>query len=59
MKGVDCVGHAACTGKNRNTHGVLARTSEGKTRFGRPWLRWTDNITMYLRETSRRQRVRT
>ena len=43
-------GHVARTGQGRGVHRVLVGKPEGKRPFGRPRLRWEDNIKMDLRE---------
>ena len=37
-------------GKGRGVHRVLVEKPEGKSPFGRPGLRWEDNINMDLQE---------
>ena len=42
--------HVACMGERRFVCGVLVGKFEGKRPFGRPSLRWEDNIKMDLVE---------
>ena len=42
--------HVACMGERRGVYRVLVGKPEGKRPFGRPRLRWEDNIKMGLRE---------
>ena len=43
-------GHVARMGEGRGVHRVLVGKPEGKRPWGRPRLRWVDNIKMDLRE---------
>jgi len=43
-------GHVARMAEGRGVHRVLVGEPEGKRPFGRPGLRWEDNIKMDLRE---------
>ena len=43
-------GHVARMGERRDVYGVLGGKPEGKRPFGRPRLRWEDNIKMDLQE---------
>ena len=43
-------GHLARMGKGRGVYRVLMRKPEGKRPFGRPRVRWEDNIKMDLQE---------
>jgi len=43
-------GHVARMGQGRGVYGVLVGKPEGKRPFGRPRLRWEDNIKMNLQE---------
>ena len=43
-------GHVARMGESRGIYGVLVGKLEGKRLFGRPRLRWEDNIKMDLQE---------
>jgi hypothetical protein len=47
---VSWAGHVTHMGEMRNAYKILFGKSEGKRRFGRPRLRWEDNIRMDLRE---------
>jgi hypothetical protein len=42
------VGNVARKGETRNAYKVLVRNSEEKRPFGRPGLRWEDNIKIYF-----------
>jgi hypothetical protein len=43
-------GHVACMGEGRCAYRVLVGRPEGRRPFGRPMLRWEDNIKMNLQE---------
>jgi len=43
-------GHVERMGTRRSVYGVLVRKPVGKRPFGRPRLRWKDNIKMDLQE---------
>jgi len=43
-------GHVALMGERRGVFRVLVGKPEGKRPFGRPRLRWEDNIKIYLQE---------
>jgi len=43
-------GHVALIGEGRSEYGLLVGKPEGKRPFGRPRLRWEDNIKMDLQE---------
>ena len=45
-----CVGHVARIGERRGVYRVLVGKPKGKRPFGRPKLRWEDNIKMDLQE---------
>jgi hypothetical protein len=44
------VGHVARIGEGKVVYRILVGKFEGKKPFGRPRLRWKDNIKMYLQE---------
>ena len=44
------VGHVARMGEGRDVYRILVEKPEGKRPFGRPRLRWEDNIKMDLQE---------
>jgi hypothetical protein len=43
-------GHAACTGKMRNSYNILVGNPERKREVGKPERRWEGNIRMDLKE---------
>jgi hypothetical protein len=47
---MDWAGHVECMGNRRGVYRVLVGKPEGKRPFGRPRVRWEDNIKMNLQE---------
>ena len=43
-------GHVARMGERRGVCGILVAKPEGKRRFGRPRLRWENNLKMDIQE---------
>jgi len=48
LKKNEMVGQVACMEKKRGAYRVIVEKPEEKTQFGRPGLRWEDNIKMTL-----------
>ena len=50
LRGMRWAGHVACMGERRGVCRVLVGKPERKRPFGRPRLRWVDNIKMDIQE---------